>query len=191
LIIGDHDRANVIRDQNFGDFSQCPMRLGRDDVSALGGENTRDCHFCLPEMVLRSTFDRLCLTAVCSACRVRSPDRDKSKNSAVGYATASAPKSVATLGGVADARSDQISRRAPVAAWFSAGDTEPIIDTFLHRLDLFRRILPRRDVIAHEAIGDEVLPRRAFAPGCHTPIVIPYFRGEDFEGDGHHLIAFP
>src|ERR1700730_8547597 len=36
------------------------MRLDRDDLSALIGENTRDCHFCLPEKVLRSTFDRLC-----------------------------------------------------------------------------------------------------------------------------------
>src|SRR3984893_1017012 len=32
------------------------MRLGRDDVSALGGENARDCHFCLPEKVSRSTI---------------------------------------------------------------------------------------------------------------------------------------
>jgi hypothetical protein len=60
LIIGDHDRANVLRDQNIGDVSQRPIRLDRDDVSALSGENTRDCHFCLPEKVLRSTFDRLC-----------------------------------------------------------------------------------------------------------------------------------
>jgi hypothetical protein len=50
-------------------------------------------------------------------------------------------------------------------------------------------MLPRRDVIAHEAIRDEVLPRRAFASGCHTPIVIPHFRGDDFEGYGRHLIA--
>jgi hypothetical protein len=36
------------------------MRLGRDDVSTLRGENARDCHFCLPEKVLRSIFDRFC-----------------------------------------------------------------------------------------------------------------------------------
>jgi hypothetical protein len=60
LIIDDHDRANVLRDKNLGDFSQCPMRLGRDDISTLGGEYARDCHFCLPEKILQLTFDRFC-----------------------------------------------------------------------------------------------------------------------------------
>jgi hypothetical protein len=71
LNIGDHDRANVLRDQNLGDFSQCPMRLGRDDVSALGGENARDCHFCLPEKVLRSIFDRFCFGCPQAAANYR------------------------------------------------------------------------------------------------------------------------
>jgi hypothetical protein len=59
LNIGDHNRANVLREQNLGDFSQRPMRLGRDDVSALGSENVSDCHFCLPEKILRSVMLRL------------------------------------------------------------------------------------------------------------------------------------
>jgi hypothetical protein len=42
LIIDDHDRTNVLRDKNLSDFSQGPVRLGRDDVSTLSGENARD-----------------------------------------------------------------------------------------------------------------------------------------------------
>jgi hypothetical protein len=60
LNISDDGRANVLRQQHFGDFSQCQMRLGSDDVSALGRKNARNRYLCLPGNVLRSFFDRLC-----------------------------------------------------------------------------------------------------------------------------------
>jgi len=54
------------------------MRLRGDDISTLRRENTRDCHFCLPETVLRSTFDRLCFGCLQAAANHRSRMRSVS-----------------------------------------------------------------------------------------------------------------
>jgi hypothetical protein len=44
LNVSDDDRANVLRHQQFSNFSQSQMRPGSDYFSALGRENARNCH---------------------------------------------------------------------------------------------------------------------------------------------------
>ena len=105
----------VLRDQNFGDFSQCPMRRGHDDVSALGGENTLD---------VEPAPERRCAYPTCQKRRSELPKAvgfrlNRLNSTRLQDATTSAPKTLAKLGVVADARSDQISKRAPVSALYS------------------------------------------------------------------------